>query len=379
VLLQTPGHRGKAAAAAWRLPAWLRAWLRAAAPLAAALGLAACGTAVKAPPPAATEADTRPVATPANAEVWPQATGDVAGRSERLLVYLPREHDTPEGIAARFLGDADQAWQIAEANDQRWSFNAGEPVIVPLVPRSPLGVTADGVQTVTVLCYHRLATTASKMAVLPEQFEAQLDWLASQRYRVIRLPELAEFLAGRKQLPQRSVVITFDDGYESVFRYALPLLRKHGFPATLFMYTDFIGARDALGWPQLEALARSGLVDIQAHSKTHRNLALPRAGETEADYLKSVDLELRQARTVLERQLGAAGVQVRYFAYPYGAANDAVVKAIERGQYLLGLTVSPGGNGFYAHPLLLRRTMIFGDYGLDDFKARLQTQRSPSR
>jgi peptidoglycan/xylan/chitin deacetylase (PgdA/CDA1 family) len=214
------------------------------------------------------------------------------------------------------------------------------------------------------------------MIVLPEQFEAQLDWLARQHYQVIRLAELAEFLAGRRPLSQRSVVITFDDGYESVYRYALPVLRKHGFPATVFMVSDFIGARDALSWSQLEALARSGLVDIQAHSKTHRNLAQPRSGEADSAYLQDLELELRQPRTVLERRLGAAGVRVRSFAYPYGNANEAVVQAMQREQYTLGLTVSPGGNSFFAHPLLLHRSMIFGDASLDEFKARLQTQRS---
>jgi peptidoglycan/xylan/chitin deacetylase (PgdA/CDA1 family) len=101
------------------------------------------------------------------------------------------------------------------------------------------------------------------MSVSSENFAAQLDWLARNDYRVIPLSQLLGFLQGKEALPKRSVVITMDDGYDSVHRHALPLLRKHGFPATLFVYTDFIGAGDGLSWNQLAELQASGLVDIR--------------------------------------------------------------------------------------------------------------------
>ena len=87
------------------------------------------------------------------------------------------------------------------------------------------------------------------MMVSAPQFEAQLDWLARNNYQVLRLADVAGFLAGKKALPQRSVVITIDDGYETVYRHAFPLLKKYGFPATLFVYTDFIGSRDGCHGP----------------------------------------------------------------------------------------------------------------------------------
>ena len=174
-------------------------------------------------------------------------------------------------------------------------------------------------------------------------------------------------------MPKRSVVITIDDGYESVHRVALPLLRKYGFPATLFVYSDFIGAGDALSWNQLAELKASGLVDIQAHSKSHRNM-IERAGSARRDerYRQSLDAEARVPREVLERRLP---VQVRQFAYPYGDANEAVLETLTRLQYQLAVTVHPGGNPFFAAPLMLRRTMIFGDHDIDDFKAKLQISR----
>ena len=341
-----------------------------------ALVLAACGTPPPAPPAPERPAAVRvpaPRAPPPDA--IPGARGGVAGRNERVLIYLPEAGDNLPAVATRFLGRADRAWQLAEANDQRWQIAPGTPWIVPLVPGNPLGVAADGYQTVPVLCYHRFGNGQSKMIIAAAQFEAQLDWLASNRYTVLRLQDLVGFLAGREALPQRSVVITIDDGYESVHRYAYPALKKRGFQATLFVYTDFIGARDGLSWAQLQEMAESGVIDIQAHSKSHRNLIERGGAENDTIYRQNMDIEMRQPRAVLERRLAAAGVKVKHFAFPFGDANDVVLNALLGQDYELAATVTPGGNAFFAHPLMLRRTMIFGDHSLEDFKARLQIRK----
>ncbi len=322
---------------------------------------------------AAAAANTSP--SPAGA---PQ-TGAVLGRSERLLVYRPVAGDTLASIAGRYLGDTKQAWQIAQANGDTWVVAPGTPLVVPLVPANPLGVAAQGWHGVVVLAYHRLGTPASKMTVTAERFEAQLEWLLVQHYQVLRLSEVQAFLAGKQALPRKAAVLTFDDGYESVYRLAFPLLKKHGLPATVFVYTDFIGGRDALSWAQIQEMQRSGLVDIQAHSKTHTNLVERHAAESDSAYRQRLDTELRQARSVIERNLAPLPVKVRQFAYPYGDANAPVLEALQRNGYELGLTVNAGSNPFYTWPLLLRRTMIFGDHDLDAFKARVQPARGPMR
>lgn len=333
--------------------------------LAAAALTTACST--PAPPPAPPPA---PAPAPV-AETPPPAGGRVLGRGERLLVYQPREGDTLPGIAARFLGSADRAWQIAELNGDIRVPTPGRPLVLPLAMPRPLGVSATGVQTVPILCYHRIGPGPSKMTVAAARFESQLEWLAANGWHVVRLSDLLEFMAGRKALPRRSVVITFDDGYESVYRHAFALLKKHGVPATLFVYSDFLGAGAALSWPQLNEMTRSGLVDVQAHSKSHRNLTERGPEESDAAYRHRLDVEFRQPRVAIERGLGAAGQRVRHFAYPYGDANQAVIEALLRNGYDLGLTVNPGGNPFYASPWLLRRVMIYGDHDLQDFQARL--------
>jgi peptidoglycan/xylan/chitin deacetylase (PgdA/CDA1 family) len=362
------GHRASSA------PVWPAAW----AALALLLLSACAGTPQPAQPgaeprpaPVATGADDPP---PPPAGAVAGAGGRVVGRSAQLAVYVPAPGDRLPEIARRLLGDARLDWRIADANG-RWEPEAGVPLLVPLQAPPAVGVDPDGYQTVPILCYHRFGAGQSKMIVSPERFEEQLAWLQRNRYNVLRLSELQGFLEARKPLPERSVVITIDDGYETVHRHAFPALKKYGFTATLFVYADFVGSRDGLSWAQLQEMAQSGVIDIQAHSKTHRNLVQRRQGESEPAYRQSLLEEARHPRALLEKRLADAGVKVTQFAYPFGDANEQVLQVMEREGYELAVTVNPGGNPFFAHPLMLRRTMIFGDHDLDDFKARLQTRR----
>jgi peptidoglycan/xylan/chitin deacetylase (PgdA/CDA1 family) len=180
-------------------------------------------------------------------------------------------------------------------------------------------------------------------------------------------------MAGKQPLPLRSVVITVDDGYASFYRLAYPLLKQHGLPATLFVYTDFIGAADAVSWPELQEMSRSGLVDVQAHSRTHRNLIERPPSDTDAQYQQTLQSEVRVPRDLLAQRLGNAQ---RHFAYPYGDANESVLEMLGRHHYEMGLSTTPGGNAFFAQPLMMRRTMVFGDMSLEAFKAQLQVSRA---
>ena len=343
-------------------------WLRALAACVAAMLMAACATRAPAPVP-----EPRVEALPP-----PPAGGRVLGRSDRFVIYQPAAGDTLRSIAARYLGNESRDWVVADFNSLNgaWQAEPDRPLAIPLKQINPIGAYADQYQTVPILCYHRFAAgngnSGGKMVISAANFAAQLDWLARNDYRVITLSQLSAFLQGRQALPKRAVVITIDDGYESVHRVALPLLRKYGFPATLFAYTDFIGATDALSWAQLQDLVASGLVDVQAHSKSHRNLIERAATDSDERYRQMLDIEARAPRELLERKLP---VQVRYYAYPYGDANQAVLDALVRQRYQLAVTVNPGGNGFFAQPLMLHRTMIYGDLDLSAFKLKLQTVR----
>ncbi|MEO6566479.1 MAG: polysaccharide deacetylase family protein, partial [Casimicrobiaceae bacterium] len=219
-------------------------------------------------------------------------------------------------------------------------------------------------------CYHRFGARGSRLNVTPAAFEAQMEFLARNGYQVVPISKLAGFLDGREALPPKTVAITIDDGYRSTFDIAWPILRKFGFPATVYLYTDFVGAGDALTWAQMKEMTASGLIDIQPHSKTHANLTLRLPGEQEARYRDRVRREVEAPVATLRDRLGMTSVS---YAYPYGDVNDYVIELLTKQKIDHGVTVTPGGNAFFAYPMMLRRSMIFGSEDLDAFKAKLTT------
>lgn len=333
-----------------RWPAWLGL-------AAVVLLVAACA----APTPRPVEpVPTAPVAPPPKVEL---------GRDQDFAIVIAQPDDDFAKLAQRYLGDARKAWWIAEFNNVD-QVVPGEDLVIPLRARNPIGVFPTGYQTVTILCYHRFGPTRSAMTVTPAAFEAQMDFLARNGYRVVSMAQLADFIAGSEPLPKKTVAITIDDGYRATYQIAFPILRKFGFPATVYLYSDFVGAADAMTWPQMQELARSGLVEIQPHSKSHANLTVRLPGETEARYVERIRREIEAPAALIQDKLTLASVS---FAYPYGDVNDLVAGVLQRQGIRLGATVTAGGNGFFAPPYMLRRTMIYGTEDLESFKSKLVT------
>jgi peptidoglycan/xylan/chitin deacetylase (PgdA/CDA1 family) len=294
-------------------------------------------------------------------------TGQVIGRDKEFAVVIAQSGDTLASLAQGYLGDGRRAWWIGEFNNVTQA-RPGQELVIPLKARNPLGVYHQGFQTVPILCYHRFSNNRGKLAVTPAAFEVQMEFLARNNYRVISFSQLQGFLQGREPLPRQAVVITIDDGYRSTYEIAYPVLRKHGFPATVFLYSDFVGATDALTWPQMQEIARSGLIEIQPHSKTHSNLALRLPQESESQYRDRMRREVDVPSITIEERLAT---KVNTFAYPYGDTNEVVMDQLVHRGIALGATVTPGGNAFFAYPHMLRRTMVFGDDDLAAFAAKL--------
>jgi peptidoglycan/xylan/chitin deacetylase (PgdA/CDA1 family) len=306
-------------------------------------------------------------ATPSTPTPPPARRSGQVFESNDFIVTFARRGDTPSSLAARFLGDAGKAWMIEDYNE-RTAFAPGQEVIIPKRPWSQAGVFASGYQLVPVLVYHNMAAEArGRLVIGVSMFEQQMQYLHSEGYRVVRLDDLVTYTALGGQLPRKSVVLTFDDGYRSFLQYAYPILKKHGFTATLFVYTDYVGSSaNALGWDDLRRLADDGFT-IGAHSKSHNDLRR-RPGETLEAFTQRMQAELAQPLQVFRGRLGR---EPRVLAYPYGAYDEDVTRKVQDVGYAAAFSVRREGNASFVHPLRLHRSQVYADMTLKEFARNL--------
>lgn len=287
---------------------------------------------------------------------------------QQHLAVIVQPTETFDSLAARFLNDPRKGGIIQDYNELD-KLTPYQAVTIPLKPWKLGGLTAAEYQLVPVLTYHRFSTdgTANRMTVPAPNFEAQMKFLKDNDYRVIPLDLFADFLEFKTQLPDRAVVITADDGWMSFYQIAYPVLKKYGYPSTLFVYSDFPESDPlALTWAQIREMAKSG-VDIECHSKSHRNLRM-QSGEDFRAYLAELEQELKVVQDELKRK---AGVTCHYLAYPYGGRNPLVVALTQKYGFRVAFTVTRGSNSFFAQDFLVRRSMIYGEYGLKEFERNL--------
>jgi peptidoglycan/xylan/chitin deacetylase (PgdA/CDA1 family) len=171
-------------------------------------------------------------------------------------------------------------------------------------------------------------------------FEKQVAWLKENGYEAIDLRDVCEYRQGRRDLPDKPVIITFDDGDRSVLEFAFPILQKYGYKATLFIITDKVGQRwnglTTLTWDEIKRLDESGLIAIESHThdmhkkvKTSEGrmpvfLAASRGLYTFPDgksWEAVVYDDLATSRRLIETHLGR---DARHLAWPYGSGNAAI-------------------------------------------------------
>jgi len=291
----------------------------------------------------------------------------VLGQNEHYLVLVAGEGETPKSLAADYLGDLQQDWRIEDANG-RATIEAGQQVVIPLTSSNLTGVFDDGYQTIPILSYHRFGAGKGRLSLTKRKFEEQMEYLQRNGFRVIPLKQLLAFLRGEVAIPRRSVVLTIDDGYRSVYDLAYPVLKKYKFPATIFIYSDYIG-NGGLNWRKMAEMEASGLISFQAHSKTHDNLTVRLASESMDDYKKRLINEVRMPAQLLSKRLKNSQLS---FAYPFGAVNQQVVDELQRSGYEVGVTVDRGANPFFTYPYALRRAMIYEKDGMTEFEQTLR-------
>lgn len=226
----------------------------------------------------------------------------------------------------------------------------------------------------SILMYHSVSDHQKLYVVSPENFQRQMEYLHKERFNVIPLARLADLLANKQEIPDKTVVLTFDDGYEDNYLNVFPILKKYNFSATVFLSTGFVGGErenksqsivlKILSWPQIEEMHNSGLVDFQPHTISHPKLAkIP---------LIEAKKEIMESKKIIEERLNK---NCRFFSYPYGNYNQEIVEILRQNNFQAAVTVEKGvirsghASGRAGDNLLeLKRNFVYFHCGFSEFK-----------
>jgi len=224
---------------------------------------------------------------------------------------------------------------------------------------------------IPILTYHNFTKDeGSSYSINIIEFEKQMNYLATHNYSVISLSELLKGLKNG-QLPPKPVVITIDDGFKSTFTLAYPVLKKYNFPATLFIYTDFIERNsNSLTWGEIKEMTENNL-EIGSHTLSHCNLLQYKENENYENYLARIKKEIFLSKEILEIKIGG---KVKFFAYPYGVYSPTIINLVIQADYEGILNANIMNNTLNADPFSLNRQIIFGNNSFNSFIQILNQQ-----
>lgn len=174
-------------------------------------------------------------------------------------------------------------------------------------------------------------TIRKSLDINPFIFDFQLKTLANNGYESYFVRDIPGILNGSKEMAKKSIVLTFDDGYEDFYTDAFPILKKYNFKATIYIIVDFIGRHGFLNEKEIKEIAQSGLVEIGSHTLNHYYLKkAPKAVAQEEIFLSKSKLE------------SLFGIKVDTFAYPFGALDEQSIELVKEASYSAAVSVAPG-------------------------------------
>ncbi|MFZ3101828.1 MAG: polysaccharide deacetylase family protein [Desulfitobacteriaceae bacterium] len=229
-------------------------------------------------------------------------------------------------------------------------------------PENPPGIVLEkSSKTIPVLYYHSvMVEPGNELRIPPAQFETQMRYLSEQGYNVVNLDQLYKYFYEKGILPEKPVVITFDDGYEDNYTNVFPILKKYGYTATVFVVTGYVNGKGFMSWKQLQELGDSGW-QIEGHTLNHPSLV-----KDKLDVI-SLKLEITEAKDILEKRFGRT---VKFFAYPNGDYNADVIRKVKEAGYLMAFTTERGWAD-RKDPMLVHRVYCFANMGIEEFARRL--------
>src|SRR5437667_3074612 len=246
-------------------------------------------------------------------------------------------------------------------------------------PKITKPVVDQTAQTI-IFCYHRLVDKVRYPGteITTADFEAQMKQLKDAGITVIGMQDLLAWKRGEKNIPPRCAVITFDDGWKSQYEVGWPIMKKFGYPFTMFIYTEGVrggslGGGEAITWEQLADMRDNG-VDIEAHTATHQdlreghNITLITGGKrsrtklTGPQYEQWMRNEVVGSKQLLEQRLG---IKVNCFAVPFGNYNEHVKEIARNSGYEAMFTV-------YGQPITFTSPMdSIGRYAIEATKPKV--------
>lgn len=225
-----------------------------------------------------------------------------------------------------------------------------------------------------ILLYHSIGRRVEDdilgIRVSREDFFSQMRFLYDNKYNVVRLIDLIKSIQNNAEMPKKSIVITFDDGYKDNLTEAIPILKEFNFPALIFTCLGYIESnKKELDdyWTKWDFLTREDLchllnfdIDIGLHSMTHRRL-------TGLNY-NEITEEIINAKTKLESYINK---QVNLFSYPHGTFNNAIIDMLKVNGFIGACCSIMGKNDSSVNLYQLKRTEIVRDDTIFEFKKKL--------
>jgi poly-beta-1,6-N-acetyl-D-glucosamine N-deacetylase len=271
------------------------------------------------------------------------------------------------------------------------------PIAVPVAAPSETPIAKSAKNDFRVLCYHdirdnlreSLEKSPESTAISTRELVEQFDWLRRNGYNVISLQQVVDARAGGAALPDKAVLLTFDDGYRSTYTHVYPLLKTYGFPAVVGLVEQFLTPdangnvvydekpmqrRAFLTWPEIREMAKSGLVEFASHTAfSHKGVLAnpqgnmqpalvthiydPKTGtyESETAYADRLYNDFKSVSTLMEKEIG---VKPRAIIWPYGAFNATVVKAAERAGHTVAFDLTNDGHNAVLPLMGLSRELV---------------------